>query len=78
MKPNHFRIFLHAFRTAVLIVAGFIVYEILLRLEKMWNRLYPNAHMYNFAKRKTYKFITIFLIDLLILYLFVYAFNIEI
>ena len=78
MKPNHLRIFLHALRTALLIVAGFIVYEILLRLEKTWNKLYPNAQLYNFAKRKTFKFITIFLIDLLILYLFVYAFNIEI
>ncbi len=77
MKPNHVRIFLHAVRTALLIIAGFIVYEILLEMEKTWNNIYPNK-TYNFAKRKSYKFVTIFLIDLLILYMFVYIFNIEI
>ena len=35
MKINHTRIFTHALRTSLLFVAGFLIYEILVRLEKM-------------------------------------------
>ena len=75
MKPNHFRIFLHALRTGLLIVAGFIIYDILMKLEKTWNTDYSNK-IHNFAKRKIYKFIMIFLIDLMLLYIFFYVFKI--
>jgi len=68
MKINHTRIFTHALRTALLFVAGFVIYEILVRLEKMLNLANPENQLYNFHKRKTLKLILIFIIDLLILY----------
>jgi hypothetical protein len=68
MKINHKRLFTHALRTSLLFVAGFLIYEILLRLEKMWNLKNPENKIYNFYQRKTYKLILIFIIDLLILY----------
>ncbi len=41
----HSHIFLHAFRTAVIFVAGFIIYEVLVELEKEWNKNnLVNAH----------------------------------
>jgi len=69
-KTNYKRIFLEALRTAVIFVSGFLIYEFLLELEKKWNEMYPNNHMYHFHKRNSIKFIFIFIIDLLILLLF--------
>lgn len=74
---NHSRIFLSALRTAIIFVAGFIIYEILVRLEKIWNKLNPENTLYHFYTRKSIKFLLILIIDLLILYSLVIAFNIE-
>ena len=68
MKINHTRLFTHALRTALLFVSGFVIYEILVRLEKRWNLANPENQLYHFYQRKTYKLILIFIIDLLILY----------
>ena len=76
MKVNHFRIFLHALRSALVILGGFIAYEILLELEKIWNKDYPNKQ-HNYTKAKLYKLIIIFLIDLFILYTFLFTFKVE-
>jgi hypothetical protein len=66
-KINHFRIFLIALRTAIIVVSGFIAYEILLKMEKILNKMYPNIHFY-FTKRKLLKLFLIFLIDLSMIY----------
>ena len=68
MKLNHSHIILHAFRSALLFVAGFMIYEILISLEKIWNLRNPNYKIYNFYQRKLLKFILIFIVDLIILY----------
>ena len=34
---KYVRIFLYAFRTAVIFVSGFLIYELLLEAEKKWN-----------------------------------------
>ena len=68
MKFDHPRMFTNALRTSLLFVAGFLIYEILLRLEKIWNLANPENELYHFYKRKTYKLVLIFIIDLLILY----------
>ena len=65
---NHSHIVLNALRTAILFVTGFLAYEILVELEKIWNLKNPNNEMYNFHKRKLYKFFIVFIIDLLLLY----------
>jgi hypothetical protein len=77
MKINHKRIFTHALRTSLLFVAGFLIYEILVRLEKMWNKENPENQIYHFYQRKIYKLISIFIIDLLILYGIALFFNIH-
>jgi hypothetical protein len=76
-KINHLRLFSHALRTALLFVAGFLIYEILIRLEKMWNVKYPENRLYNLYQRKTYKLMLIFIIDLLIPYGIVVFFGIH-
>jgi hypothetical protein len=65
---NHMRLFSHALRTALIIIAGFIFYELLVRLEKTWNLKNPENKDYHFYQIKIYKLIFIFIIDLLILY----------
>ena len=66
---NHKYIFLNALRTAILFSAGFLIYEILKELEKIWNLESSSNKMLHFYQRKTYKFITILLIDLILLYI---------
>jgi len=74
---DHLRLFSLAFRTAILFVAGFLIYEILIQLEKIWNQANPGNKPYYFYKRKLYKLILIFIIDLLILYGLVILFEIH-
>lgn len=77
MKVNHLRMFLNALRTAIIIVSGFIAYEILLELEIIWNKKNPANKLYHFMHRQLYKLIIIFVIDLLLLYFVFYKFKIE-
>lgn len=76
MRINHFRMFLNALRTAIIVVSGFIAYEILLEMERAWNIIYPNK-TFNFTKRKLLKLFLIFLIDLFIIYFILLVFKIE-
>jgi hypothetical protein len=69
------RIFFHSMRTAIIFVAGFIIYEILLDLEKEWNKRNPGHETYNFHKRNIFKFIFIFLVDFVVLYAFILLFD---
>ena len=69
------RIFFHSLRTAMVFVAGLIIYEILLGLEKEWNKMNPGHETYNFHKRNIIKFIFIFLFYFLILYVFFWLFD---
>lgn len=68
MKINHSRMFTQALRTSLLFVAGFLIYDILKGLEKMWNIENPENEMYHLYIRKFYKLLLLFIIDLLILY----------
>ena len=69
------RIFFHSLRTAIIFVAGCIIYEILLRLEKEWNKRNPGHETYNFHKRNIIKFIFIFFVDFAVLYAFFWLFD---
>jgi uncharacterized membrane protein YidH (DUF202 family) len=77
MKVNHLRMFLNALRTAIIIVSGFIAYEILLEIEIIWNKKNPTNKSYHLIHRHLYKLIIIFAIDLLLLYFIFYNFKIE-
>jgi hypothetical protein len=74
MKQNnkYVRIFLEAFRTAVIFVSGFLIYELLLEAEKEWNKIEPSHKIHHFYKRNSIKFLFIFLIDSTILFIFNY------
>ena len=67
------KVLFHSLRTAILFVAGFIIYEILGDLEKIWNKENPGHEIFNFQKRNIFKFIFIFLIDLVVLCVFYWA-----
>ena len=77
-KINHTRLFLHALRSALLFVAGFLIYEILVSLEKLWNEDVPENSLQHFHQRKGLKFVIILIIDLLILYGLFVLFGIDI
>ena len=71
MKRNvYLRIFFEALRTAIIVVSGFIIYELLLDVEKKWNKMHPSHKMYHFYKRNYIKFLIFFLVDLVILLIF--------
>lgn len=69
MKIYHFKIFLHALRSALLIVAGFLAYELLVELEK--------AMKIKYHQRKLYKLLFIFMSDVIILYGVYFLFSIK-
>jgi uncharacterized membrane protein YidH (DUF202 family) len=73
----HKRIFLHAIRTAIIFVSGFIIYEILVKLEKKWNNANPSNSMFHFHKRNSIKFILIFCTDLVLLYMLHLLFRVD-
>ena len=66
---NHKLFILKAFRTAIIFGAAFIVYEFLNELEKLWLLEDPNSKSAHYLKKKFIKFILVFLIDLILLYL---------
>jgi len=47
-KINHKRIFFHALRSALLFIAVFLIYDILINLEKLWNKENPEKTKYNY------------------------------
>jgi len=69
-EVNHKKIFLHGLRTSLMFLAGFIIYEILLEIEKEWNEINPEHKKYHLHKKRGLKFILILFFDLIILYVF--------
>jgi|LakMenEpi03Aug12_release.lakeMendotaPanAssembly.Ray.scaffolds.fasta_scaffold3554067_1 uncharacterized protein with PQ loop repeat len=76
-KISHKRIFFHAVRSALLFIAVFFIYDILINLEKLWNEENPDQIKYNYYLHKIIKFNVILIIDLFILYFASIFFNIE-
>ena len=76
-KIVHHVFFLNALRTSLIFIAGFLTYELLKTLEMEWNKTHPNNELIHFANRKTYHFIIIFIIDLLLLYSIALLFDIH-
>jgi hypothetical protein len=77
MRANHLYIFLNALRTACLIVAGVVAYDILKEIELLYYKENPNNKTFHFVKHKFYNLLIIFILDLLLLYFVLFAFNIE-
>jgi len=73
----HKHIFFHSLRTAIIFVAGFIIYDILVKLEKEWNKAHPSRRAYHFSKRNIIKFLMIFIIDMVLLYILYLVFGID-
>ena len=76
-KILHHVFFLDALRTALIVIAGFITYELLKVIESNWNKLYPNNELSHFVHRKSCHFVIIFIFDLLILYLVALLFDVH-
>jgi hypothetical protein len=76
-KFIHHEFFLSALRTALIFIAGFLTYELLKDLEIEWNRMHPNNEFSHFVHRKAYNFIIIFVIDLFIIYLIAFLFDVH-
>ena len=76
-KILHHVFFLDALRTALIVIAGFLIYEILKVIESNWNKLYPNNELIHLAHGKAYHFIIIFTFDLIILYLVALLFDVH-
>jgi len=72
----HKKLFLNAFRTALIIVLSFVVYDINTHVLRSLNIYYPELLEYHFTISKLTKFICIFLLDLFVLYIYAYVFNI--
>ena len=66
-KIIHYKILFHSLRTAILVIIGFLVYEILKIFENEWNKTYPNNELKYLGKRKLIHFIIIFIVDIIIL-----------
>ena len=77
VEINHKRIFLNATRSVLLIVFSFFIYELLKDLEKKWNHQKPNNELHHSQKRHLYKFMIIFISDLIILYLICILFKVN-
>ena len=67
IKINHVKFFLHALRTSIIFIAGFLSYELLKALENEWNINYPNNEIIHFSQRKLYHFIIIVVTNLIFL-----------
>jgi len=74
-KIVHHVFFLHALRTSLIVIAGFLTYEILKEIENKWNKLYPNNELSHLCHRKACHFVIILIFDLIILYLFALLFE---
>jgi hypothetical protein len=74
---KHHEFFLNSLRTAVIFIAGLLTYEILKMIEYEWNKTHPGHELFHFAKRKTFHFIVIFLVDLILLYLLALLFDVH-
>jgi hypothetical protein len=72
----HKKLFLNAFRTALIIVLSFVVYDINAHVLGSLDKNYPELYEYHFTLSKIIKFICIFLLDLFILYIYAYIFNV--
>ena len=77
MRVNHAYMFLNALRTACVIVAGFIAYDILKDIELVLNKENPNNKNFHFVNHKFIKLLIIFILDLSLLYFVLFSFNIE-
>ena len=73
---DHHRFFLHALRTALIFIVGFISYELLKELEKEWNSLVKGMEPIHFAQRKAFHFLLLFATDLLMLYSIAFVFQV--
>lgn len=73
-QVNHSHVFLYSLRTAILATVGFFLYEILISLDKKFKK----EEFFNIHRRYLLKFIFIFIIDLIILYIFAKLLNMPI
>jgi hypothetical protein len=75
MKINHITLFAHALRSALLVFAGVIVYKIITEIDIEIYKIYKIHDNQNVYIKEGIKFISILIIDLIIIYSFIYIFG---
>ena len=72
-------IILHAFRTSLIIVLTFVIYELDLDILDYFKNNYNDFYMHNsFILKNLIKFLIVFILDVTILYTYVYIFKIKV
>ena len=72
-------IILHAFRTSLIIVLTFVIYELDLDILDYFKNNYNDFYMHNsFILKNLIKFLIVFILDVIILYTYVYIFKIKV
>jgi len=75
----HKNIILHAFRTSLIIVLTFVIYELDLDILDYFKNNYNDFYMHNsFILKNLIKFLIVFILDVIILYTYVYIFKIKV
>ncbi len=75
VKNINKKIFTLAFRSALLVIGGFFIYEILKEAEYTWLKYETGNYHLHLIKKKFLHFVLVFFVDLFILYLLVYLFK---
>jgi hypothetical protein len=75
VKNINKKIFTLAFRSALLVIGGFFIYEILKEAEHTWLKYETGNYHLHLIKKKIIHFVLVFFVDLFILYLLVYLFK---
>ena len=77
MKVQHSKLFLAALRSALLILGSFILYEFLKEMVELWDEIFLHKKEHHIYYRRFYQYLGVFLLDLIILYLAFYLFQVE-
>jgi len=77
MKVQHPKIFLAALRSALLILGSFILYEFLKEMIEIWDEIFLHKKEHHIFYRRIYQYLGVFILDLIILYLAFYLFEVE-
>ena len=65
MASYHLTILLNAIRTALVLIAGILSYDILKDVEDIWNTTHPHQKNYNLVKSKVLNILIILVMDIL-------------
>ncbi len=75
VKNINKKIFTLAFRSALLVIGSFFIYEIIKEAEYTWLKYETGNYYLHLVGKKLLHFILVFFVDLFILYVLIYLFK---